>query len=54
VTGQHADLTLGRTGDDHLGLSGPHLLFDGDDFDMQLVGHPVSFESAVLNRLGQF
>ena len=42
VTRQHTDLTLGGAGDEHLGIAGPHALLDGDDLDVQLVGHAVS------------
>ena len=42
VAGQDAELTLGGPRDDHLGLAGPDLLLDGDDLDVQLLGHAVS------------
>jgi hypothetical protein len=42
VAGQNADLTLGGAGHDHLGVTGPDALLDGDDPDVQLVGHAVS------------
>jgi len=42
MAGQHTDLTLGGAGHEHFGLAGPDLLLDGDDLDVQLLGHAVS------------
>jgi hypothetical protein len=47
VTGQYTDLTLRGTSDHHFGLAGPHLLFDGDNLNVQLIGHAVSFRDDV-------
>jgi hypothetical protein len=53
VAGQDAELALGGPGDDHLGLTGPDLLLDGDDLDVQLLGHAVSpYEVSSVFRRG--
>ena len=39
---QHTQLALGGAGDEHLGLAGPHLLFDGHKLDMELICHAGS------------
>ena len=39
VPGKDTELTLGRAGDEHLGLTGPDLLFDRHKLDVQLPCH---------------
>src|SRR5512139_3780488 len=39
VPGHHAEFALDGARDDHLGVAGPHLLLDGYEIDVQLLGH---------------
>src|SRR5256714_3876613 len=39
VAGHDPELTLGRPGDEHVGVAGPDALLDGHDVDVNLIGH---------------